>query len=59
MDRTWIAKKGDRFLSSKSSSWLQRNTSPIPKQRDAFSSGLMRPSHGADQLLTSSGDVRQ
>jgi hypothetical protein len=31
------------------------NSSPIPRVRDEFSSGLMRPSRGAAQLLPSSG----
>ena len=35
------------------------NTSPISRARDVFSSGLMRASSGAAQLLPSSGVYRK
>jgi hypothetical protein len=38
---------------------VNAKTCPFPRERDAFSSGLMRPSRGAAQLLPSSGVYRK
>ena len=41
------------FSSAKFKTGSSANTSPTSRVRDSFSSGLMRPSRGAAQILTS------